>query len=412
MKKTFLRILPLAAAVLLATSCSKDNDNNDTELQPNPEPVVSVEESNTVTIPFRVAVKSGESLSKITYTPDGDSKTKVERKFVAGDKGTTMTVTSKTSGETAAIQSTTLTLDSDDEFATCYFSGTFEVLSDSAADFKDGKITLTGTFGAAVSEPTWNTSSLADLMTSCSHAYKATFVSDASDISLVDQNAYLAITMSVYQHKLDVTSGTKAECGVNNEGKVWVAVPSNQELTLNFLSKTAAEVQAGHIYTINRAGFVDLGTGDGTLWADANVTGGEGTGNNGIYYYTYEQAQALSVTLPSPTEINNLVDNCNWVNTTKGDLNGYIVYKQGGSNSVDNDPHIFIPAYGWIGTDGKQGDYNVIGDYWAEDDVVDDKLPRLFYNFGNNTNPRCDKIGSPFTSYSFSVRAVRRSANN
>ena len=28
MKKTFLRILPLAVAVLLATSCSKDENNN------------------------------------------------------------------------------------------------------------------------------------------------------------------------------------------------------------------------------------------------------------------------------------------------------------------------------------------------------------------------------------------------
>jgi len=73
MKTSFLRILPLTAAVLLATSCSKD-ENNDKEIVNNsPENVVI--EKNVVKIPFSVKVNQDKTLSKIAYSGSESSVT-------------------------------------------------------------------------------------------------------------------------------------------------------------------------------------------------------------------------------------------------------------------------------------------------------------------------------------------------
>ena len=91
--------------------------------------------------------------------------------------------------------------------------------------------------------------------------------------------------MSKYQHKLDVKSGDAAavECQLSADGEVWVAVPSGAPLTVgSFLSKKSTEVAPSKIYTINRAGLVDLGI-TGILWADHNV-GATNPWDYGDYY--------------------------------------------------------------------------------------------------------------------------------
>ena len=99
MKKTFLRILPLMAAVLLASSCGKDDDNSVNPVVNNNEteqhPTETVAENEYVTIPFSVGIAANEGLSKITcesYT-DKEGHKKVKRSFGVEDVGKELTVT-------------------------------------------------------------------------------------------------------------------------------------------------------------------------------------------------------------------------------------------------------------------------------------------------------------------------------
>ena len=62
------------------------------------------------------------------------------------------------------ITESTLTLKQDEESKAFYFEGDITVDSERAESFKNGGITLTGTFGEALTTPESNTKSLADLM--------------------------------------------------------------------------------------------------------------------------------------------------------------------------------------------------------------------------------------------------------
>ena len=83
MKSTFLKFLPIAAAVLLATSCSKDNDGDNSIAT---DPVVETQNfaspTESTAIPFTIKVVTGGSLSKIGYNDDGG---KVQPSFSDGD---------------------------------------------------------------------------------------------------------------------------------------------------------------------------------------------------------------------------------------------------------------------------------------------------------------------------------------
>ena len=244
MKKTFLTILPLVAAVILAASCGDDKDN-EPELQPSPEPVVSVEESNTVVIPFRVGVESGESLSKIAYEAKDGSETKVTRKFEATDVNTQMKVTG------TGITESTLTLKQDEESKAFYFEGDITVDSESAESFKNGGITLTGSFGTAVESAQSSTTSLADLMSHCSHAYTSTFASNATSITFHDQNSYLAVTWTNKGNAtVKINSGNYT---LNENGKIWIALPAETSVTSADLGITEAKTtKAGTVHKISR----------------------------------------------------------------------------------------------------------------------------------------------------------------
>lgn len=68
MKKSLLKFLPLAVAVLLATSCSKD-ENNNSENTPATTEVVNKKE--IVQIPFSVGIANAKSLSKVAFSGNG-----------------------------------------------------------------------------------------------------------------------------------------------------------------------------------------------------------------------------------------------------------------------------------------------------------------------------------------------------
>ena len=294
-----------------------------------PSPLFSVEESNTVTIPFRVTVKSGESLSKIT---------------------------------------------------------------------------LTGTFGAAVSAPTSSFSSLKDLMENCSHAYKATFVSNASDISLIDQNAYLYFKLATTQTKLKLDiAGSTFEYGnkvvdevdqepfkVGSDYKeLWVAVPGDATVKGNLVSQAGRTAAAGHVITIDRTYDVDLQlsnhalfktknegsstvTGAGDFYSWANACSVFGTANVPISGSTYH--------LPSKNDCEDLLaSSVQTERTTESGVTVRYFWNDYGK--------ITLPLAGYKSLNGSRGGNNVIADYWSGDTDPDNsiKIYRLFENKNDNS---------------------------
>ena len=68
MKRTFLKVLPFAAALLLATSCSKDDNNSTDEIVNGGEQIETVTKTvKTLTIKGKVK----QSISKVTTNPEG-----------------------------------------------------------------------------------------------------------------------------------------------------------------------------------------------------------------------------------------------------------------------------------------------------------------------------------------------------
>ena len=67
MKRTFLKVLPFAAALLLATSCSKDDNNSTDEIVNGGEQIETVTKTvKTLTIKGKVK----QSISKVTTNSD------------------------------------------------------------------------------------------------------------------------------------------------------------------------------------------------------------------------------------------------------------------------------------------------------------------------------------------------------
>ncbi len=263
MKKTFLKFMPLAAAVLFATSCSKNDDNGgaaDIVEQPSTtEPEQPAEEmgGGYVKVPFSVKVDNGTGLSKISYEAKDGSSTKVTRKFVDGDKETKLTVTSVGGKSAYAIQPSTLTLASDDDI-NFYFTGEISVLSDSLDRFNgssvdDSPITLTGVFGTAISDVINSTTSLADLMNNCNHQYKGVFLSYQTDaIQFIDQNAYLAVALPVKESSVRINNTDYSL----NCGRCWIAFdPTDTKITSEALGLSEKVATAGTVYTVYRKAF-------------------------------------------------------------------------------------------------------------------------------------------------------------
>ena len=477
MKKTFLRILPVVAAVLLATSCSKDDDGNINNVDTpqttdanslNPEQ--PAEQNKTVKIPFSVKVDGGESLTKITYAVarDGEDKeiwNKVSRSFnastdVEGASGAIkLTVNGKEVG--SGVTESTLNLKYED--SKFVFYGDITVDADKVDAFTNTGIDLVGEFTVTGTElPTSSNESLAKLMTSCSHTYKADFKSNTTDpIQLYDQNAYVAIQMSPLQHVLEVTVGdVKSNYALNSAGQVWIAVAGGTTISTNFLDPKTAT--AGHISTIDRAGFVDLGIPSGILWADKNL-GATNVYDYGNYYawgevatrvdyswvsYKYANGAYNKLTKYCPTDKNDYWDgvgtpdgittiessddaatatnskwkmpessdfaalksNCYWEKVTDyngSSVAGYVVYKKKSgdspSYSVAEATHIFFPAAGYrFGT--YLDDDGSAGYYWSS------SLYSVYPDYGRGLNFDSDDVYPNswyYRRYGLSVRPVR-----
>ena len=239
MKRTFLRILPVAAALLLATSCSKDSDN-DTSVATTPgnnlpaqEQVV--EQLKSQAIPFSITVgKDGSSLSKSTVEyVDG---TGYVQKFIAGD---VLVI----SNSEVLQEDATLSLKSGDENKT---SATFE----GELKVKDGVELVKGTTtfdavlkndskqnsGTAV-DGVKEASSLAEAFEKYGYLTADDFTYNGSEtkITLVQNTVFLKIKPYKGQTTATVNGTLYTAAG---GGVIYLAVKSGTEITSNLFSGT------------------------------------------------------------------------------------------------------------------------------------------------------------------------------
>lgn len=382
MKKTFLKFLPLMAAVLLVTSCSKDEDNNDA-VKPD-----TTKQANTETeqqgVPFTIKVVTGKKLSKIAYEDKGAT---VQPSFSESDVDNLVldiyNLSTKESYGGLLLK----------DYTNGIFNGTLTTAPQNGEKV-GAKIVKTGGFNSD-----YSTKSLTDLMEKCTHRFEGSFKYGSDNtVTLIDQNAYFEIFMSPLQHELSVKIDNYAPLYVlNDEGKIWIRVSAGIPFGTNFYSKTSPE--AGTIYTIDRSGYVDLGLPNGTLWADKNVgaTNIEDLGDKKDWNY----AQTLTGT-PTKEDIanitkydfaNNCFKYCQWEYTDDyNSQHGWIVYKvkpKGSSYNYNYDPHIFFPI---------EYDENALGDagamYWSsnyEGDNQDQFVVELSLNTGGSYYSSGDK---------------------
>ncbi|MDD6001341.1 MAG: hypothetical protein PUC50_04010 [Bacteroidales bacterium] len=251
MKRSLLKLLPLMAAVTLATSCSKDDDNNAPEKKQNASPqekTIIYNPDGTVTIPYSIKYSTGKSLNKkMTYSDDG-----MKSKYVPteGDE-------IKVSGEGVSGKLTLQYELSDFGGREEVFKGNLTATSEDAADnLTNNKITLTYEYGTALEEPASSNKSLQDLMESCNHLYTATGKYSDESITLSDQNTYLAISMSPCCNH-DITINDKDF--TVEDGRIWIAVPGGKPVKSTGLGteldKAAKDVVPGTIHTVARQYF-------------------------------------------------------------------------------------------------------------------------------------------------------------
>ena len=252
MKNIFIKCLPLVAATLLITACSKDDtiDSN------NPIPTDNtIDKDSYVTVPLSVKVDENVCQSKMAIsTTDGNIGKVVTRKFEPEDEGNIrLHVTGN--GITPAdlpLKSTTL---GDREIY--YFEGDIKVESGKLQDFNDGNITLTGSFSTPAMktpEQTESTVSLIDLVNHCSHEYKGSFRSNAGSIVLIDQLSYLAIKWKdPDDDELYIRIDDKNKrFQLNDNGEIWIALEGSRRINIETFGIEAKVAEVGHIYNINK----------------------------------------------------------------------------------------------------------------------------------------------------------------
>lgn len=348
------------AAVLLTTSCSKDEDNNDA-VKPD-----TTKQANTETeqqgVPFTIKVVTGKKLSKIAYEDKGAT---VQPSFSESDVDNLIMFLSPAKDPTSMSYGN-LTLKN--------VNGTFK--GELWPEPEEGTEILVELYAGDGYDES-STESLTDLMEKCQHKYEGKFTyGSGNEVKLTDQNAYFEIFMSPLQHKLSAKMYNEEKTfDVNTEnGKVWIVVEKGFSFETNFYSKKSPE--AGTIYTIDRSGYVDLGLPNGTLWADKNV--GATTYDDADDYYTFEEAQKLKdITLPTSGENSDfelLKTQCTWVYQD----GGFYVFKSQkdgdkgqsstsfGSYSTDYHPYIFLPCAGEV----RNGETSITlkgsyGFYWS-----------------------------------------------
>ena len=378
MHKNFLKILPLAAAVLFATSCSKDENNETVE---NNEVINS---ETSLELPFSVTVKTGSSLSKIKCDDDGTTSvtTKFDDKDI--DNGVLMIV----KGDYISDGSLTLTKVNDDGVGE--FTGKLKFATeDDKSTFlsSSNSIELSATVEINKGAFKWSVKSLEDLIENCEHTYNVSSSADEiapfyygdEGLVLYDNNAYLEfVNLAEGQRRVEVSgmwypATTSTEIISSTLNKIWVAVPmesvSDQSITVTTRLKPGSKtVSAGTVYTVKcDKNVVDLGrTVDGKiiLWKTQNEGDGVSSPTDYGSYYNWSTACSTfgtsispkagsSYRLPTKKEFEDLVG-------VTGTGSGWQKSSPQGWTFANEYGSLFLPAAGRSG--GGAGNY---GYYWS-----------------------------------------------
>ena len=196
MKLNFIKILPIAAAMILAASCGS-NDKDPVTPQPTTSKNTSEVTDNgdgTFTVPFTVKVSTGNSLAKkMEYSEGEDGKINIQ--FVVGTNDDEKL---RVSGEGVTGELGLKGEMDDMTMSTIYlFYGDLTLSNGVTIDDLEKGIDLNYEYGEALTEPASSGKSLLDLAKNCNHLYKGTAKSNSKDeITLTDQNTYLEIIMS------------------------------------------------------------------------------------------------------------------------------------------------------------------------------------------------------------------------
>ncbi len=228
MKKTFLtNMLPMiAAAVLLATSCSKDSDNNVVTTPDNTVPVQEqvVDDNQVKTIPFSITVgRDANTLSKATVDEGS-----LSQKFEAGDQlvisGTDI--------------SGTLSLKSGANEATATFEG--ELSGSGVSSITDATpltATLTNTTnsntGAELTEVK-SAESLAEAFQKYGYWTASFTYGTRNNVELVQNTAFVRVNLPFHGTKLNVKIG-ETTTPVYLNGDEILAVPNGATISCTLL---------------------------------------------------------------------------------------------------------------------------------------------------------------------------------
>ena len=391
MKKYYVLMVSLIAATALCMSCGDDDNNAGGDPSSSEEGNASVFLHN---VSYTLTVHCDGSITQESST-DNEEISSIVPQF--GEAEVAMPLVMHVAGKDV---SGTLTLQ--DTYGT--FAGTLQVPIDIA-----DTLLLTGTIEIPASgdvQDNRSAISLDDLIQKCGHKYTVNFkYKESQPVIPTDSKAYFEFIMSPCQRWLLVNNDRYY---LNREGKVWIAVDNKTPIVTNFYKIPYNNVNGGKIYTIDRAGLVDLGIFN-TLWADRNV-GAENFWDDGDYYYWDEAQTCVEAPLEVPTCGEMWSDNNDFYNLWRlyyfrgnyNDIMGYYVLADG-CFDIDSDPFIFLPASG-VKIGGLLTSKGVYGLYWSSTELDSKNAYRLFFQ---SHNTECDSYHDKLFGAS-SVRAIRR----
>ncbi len=236
MKRTFLRILPLAVAVLLATSCSKD-DNNTNEVVNNGQETVQ-----TKTLPISITVNQ-KGLSKLSC---------------ANSTGVDLQPLFETSDKLAIYNGETFLTDlviKEGSISQDGKSATFEgeITAEGIVDGTE----LIAKIGTPLTDAITATSREDAVQRGC-YQISEPFVysKDGNSIALEEQNSYIEVVWTNKGNasvEFTVNDSKTVTLQLNEQGQGWIVVPAGTTFTCAALGLTSEiTTVAANIYGINR----------------------------------------------------------------------------------------------------------------------------------------------------------------
>ena len=378
-KRIFLN--SIVSGLLLVTSCGKDDETASVNGSTGTEVEQTVAQK---TYPITIKAKKQSSISKIAlgenYTLTFESTDQLVLKDADGNEYGTLDLQSG-AGETTAT-----------------FSG--EIKEDAVGQ------EIIASIGIELSTVANSTVSLADAVQKyCYLVAEQTFTYSSAeegsaifDLTLADQNAYIAFTVADGQKKVSLKKDGDANYSwydVNTSTHhAWLAVPGGAKYSTRFKSANLMAAK-GNIYTVTVTDVIDLGLS--VLWCTSNATSSE------TDQKTWEDAKTLATniegyTLPSADNFCELtgektVEGVTVSKTEKWDGTGT---ENGVTFSTDYGS-VFFPAA--VFNSGYHADYE--GLYWSvESDTYGGAY--FLYFYGDDAYVDSDNV-----RFECSVRLVR-----